>query len=79
MAAAFGESLVFDLDHRGPGALKVTHGALGVERIAKARVGIDDDRDVHPVGDVGQGLRHFGGGRQADVRAAQAGIGDRCP
>ena len=51
MAAALGEVLIFDLDRVGAGALEHPHGALDVERIAVAGVGIDDQRHPNPVAD----------------------------
>ena len=67
MAAAFGKGLVFDLQHGSACLLESAHGAHGVERVAEAGVGVDDDRNAHALGDAGQGVGHFGGGGQADV------------
>jgi hypothetical protein len=44
VAAALGEALVLQLDHRGAGALEAAHRALHVQRIAEAGVGVDDHR-----------------------------------
>ncbi|MNS99289.1 hypothetical protein D3C72_1336880 [compost metagenome] len=76
MAAALGKGLVFQLDHRGARAFKAAHRALRVQRIAKARVGIHDDRRGHALGDPRQRVLHFRIGGQADVRAPQPGVGD---
>jgi hypothetical protein len=40
VAAALGADLVFELDAVGAGALQGAHGVVGVERVAKAGVGI---------------------------------------
>ena len=42
MAAALGKVLVLELDRVGAGALELAHGALDVERVAVAGVGVDD-------------------------------------
>jgi hypothetical protein len=76
VAAAFGEALVFQLDHRGAGALEGTHRALRVQRIAEAGVGVDDHRQRHALGDARQRVFHLGGGGQPDVGAAQPRVGD---
>ena len=77
MAAALGKGLVFNLQHGGAGLLESAHGAHGVERVAKAGVGVHDDRNADALGDAGQGVGHFGGGGQADVGAAQPRVGNR--
>ena len=77
MAAAFGKGLVFDLQHGSACLLESAHGAHGVERVAEAGVGVDDDRNAHALGDAGQAVSHFGGGGQANVRATQARVGNR--
>ena len=76
MAAALGEGLVFQLNHGGARTFKFAHGALRVQRIAKARVRIHDHGQAHAIGDVGQGACHFGGCGQANVGAPEQGIGD---
>jgi len=78
MAAAFGEGLVFQLNHGRTRALKTLHRAHDVKRIAKSGVGIDDDRQAHALGDAGKGVSHFGVGGQAYVGAAQPGVGNGC-
>jgi hypothetical protein len=71
VAAAFGKGLVFDLKHGGAGLLKSAYRAHGVERIAKAGVGVDDDRNAHALGDPGQAVSHLGGGGEADLAIAR--------
>ena len=74
--AALGKALVLNLDHGGACALKAAHGALGVEGVAEAGVGIDDDGRAHALGDAGQGVFHLGVGGQAHVGAAQPRVGN---
>ena len=69
--------MVFQLHHGGPGALKAAHRALHVQGIAKAGVAVHDHRRAHPLGDAGQRVLHLAEGGQADVGAAQPGVGDR--
>ncbi|MNV56391.1 hypothetical protein D3C71_1486710 [compost metagenome] len=76
VAAALGKGLVFQLDHGRARPLEAAHGALRVQRIAKAGIGIDDDGRGHPFGNAGQRVFDLGVRGQADVRAAQARIGD---
>jgi hypothetical protein len=77
VAAALGEGLVLELDHGRTGALEAAHRALHVERVAEAGVGVDDHRHAHAFGDARQRLLDFREGRQADVAAAEPGVGDR--
>ena len=74
--ATLGKALVLNLDHGGACALKAAHGALGVECVAKARVGVADDGRAHALGDAGQGVFHLGVGGQAHVGAAQPRVGN---
>ena len=76
MAATLGEGLVFNLNHGGTRTFKVAHRALHVEGIPKARIGIHNDWHAHAVGDIGQCVGHLAGCGQANVRAAQAGVGN---
>jgi hypothetical protein len=76
VAAALGKGLVFELNHGRTGALEGAHRALGVQGVAKAGIGIDDHRQLHPLGDAREAVSHLGGGGQADIGAAQSGVGD---
>ena len=76
MAAALGEILVLDLDRVRAGALEQAHGALDIERIAIAGVGIDDEMGAHAVADQRDRFDHLVHAHQADVRAAEPRIGD---
>lgn len=49
MSAAFRETLVLELDHRGAGALEIAHSALYIERVAEPRVTIDNDARANTV------------------------------
>src|SRR3972149_5028354 len=44
--AALGEDLVLEHDRRGPGALQLTDGSPDVERVAIARIGVYQDRNL---------------------------------
>ena len=57
MAAALGKILVLELDRVGAGALEQAHGALHIERVAIAGVGIDDQMGADAVADQRDGLR----------------------
>ncbi len=76
MPTALGKALVFQLDHGRARALKAAHGALHIQRVAKAGVGIDDDGRGHPLSDARQRVLHLGKGGQANVGAGQARVGD---
>ena len=76
MAAALGEILILDLDGVGPGTLQQPHGALDIECIAVAGVGIDDEVRVDTVSDQRHGIDHLAQADQTDIRAPQSGIGD---
>jgi hypothetical protein len=67
VAAAFRESLVFQLQHGRACALEAAHRALHVQRVAVAGVGVNDDGQLHPFSDARQHLGGFGGGGQAHV------------
>ena len=77
MTAAFGKCLIFNLNHGSACTLKIAHGTLRVECIAKAGIGIDYHGQCNTVSDVRQGLRHFCGRGEANVRATQTRIGNR--
>ena len=70
VAAALGKTLIFNLHHGCASTLKTAHGALGVERVAKAGVGIHDDGRAHALGDAGQRVFNLGVSGQSHVRAA---------
>jgi len=46
MAATLGELLIFEVQPRGAGVFKESHGAFDVERLAEASVGIAQERSV---------------------------------
>ena len=76
MAAALGEVLVLELDGVGAGALEQTHGALDIERIAVAGVGVDDEMRADAVADQRQRLDHLAHADEADVGPAEPRVGD---
>ncbi len=75
--AALGIALVLDLQRGGAGAFVDPHGALGVQRVAEAVVGVDDHRQVGAVADQRHRVGHLRERGQADIGPAQPGIGDR--
>ena len=77
MAAALGKLLVLELDRAGAGALEQPHGALDVERVAVAGVGVDDQMGVDAVADQRDGVDDLAHGDEADVGAAEPRVGDR--
>ena len=54
MTAALRKGLIFQLNHRGPGALEASHGTFDVEGVAEAGIGVDDHGNVDA---LGNGLR----------------------
>ena len=76
MAAALGKVLVLELDGIGAGALEQAHGALDIERVAVAGIGIDHEMRRHAVADQADGLDHLAHADQPDVGAAEPRIGD---
>jgi hypothetical protein len=81
MAATFGEVLILNLDGTGAGAFQKAHGALDVERVAVAGVGVDDEMSADPVADERDRLHDFVHADEADVgppepRIGNAGAGD---
>ena len=76
MAAALGEVLVLELDRGGAGALELADGAMDVQRVAVAGVGVDDQVRGHAVADQRQRLGHLGHGDEPDVRPAEPRVGD---
>jgi hypothetical protein len=54
VAAALGADLVFELNAVGTGTLQRAHGVVGVDGVAKAGVGIDQQRHFHGVADAGR-------------------------
>ena len=78
VAATLREALVFELHHRGAGALEAAHGALHIQRIAEAGVGVDDHRQLDAVSDSREGVLHLAVGRQAHVRTTEPRVRDQC-
>ena len=76
MAATFGDGLVLELDSAGAGAFEDAHGALDVQRIAIAGVGVHDQRRLDALADMGQRIGHLAHGHETDVGAPELGIGD---
>ena len=60
----------------GAGALEQAHGALHVERIAEARVDVDDERQGADVADPRRGLGELGHGQEPEVGHAELRVGD---
>jgi hypothetical protein len=91
VAAFLRADLVFELDRVGAGALQRAHRVAHIERIAEARIGIDDERQVHGVAnprrvfgdlvqaheaEIGQAERHVRHARAGDVERLETRIGD---
>ncbi len=76
VSAPFGRGLVLELQRTGAGAFVHAGGALNVEGVAEAVVGVHHHRQVDAVADQRHGLGHLGRGCQADVGPAEAGVGD---
>ena len=76
MTAALGKVLILDLDRVGAGALQKAHGALHIERIAVAGVGVDNEMCADAVADQRDGLHHLAHPDQADIGTAEPRIGD---
>jgi hypothetical protein len=60
VAAAPGKRLVLEVEGQDPGALEGVGGALGVQRIGIAVVGVGDDRDTDGIEDLLQPLGDLG-------------------
>ena len=58
MAAALRLLLVFDMNGRDTGALHLAHGARDVERAAKARIDVDEQRQLGRRGHAPRVLEH---------------------
>ena len=78
MPAALGADLVFELDAVGPRALQHPHRVVGVERVAKAGVGIDDERQVHRVADARRVVGNVGEAHEGLVGQAEPHVGHAC-
>ena len=76
MAAALGKVLVLDLDRVGAGAFEQPHGALDIERVTVAGVGVDDEMGGDAVADQRDGIGDFAHADEADVRPPEPRIGD---
>ena len=76
MAAALGEFLVLELDRVGAGALQHLDRAGGVDRVAEAGIGIDDERQGDGFAHGGDVLGELGEGQQPDIGRAQEAVGD---
>jgi hypothetical protein len=76
VAALLGKYLVLDLQSRRAGALEHAHGAHHVDGIAEPRIGIDDQRQRHGVGNRGHRVGDLGEGGEADVGRTQVHVGD---
>jgi hypothetical protein len=79
--ASLRRNLVFELDAVGARALQGAHCVVGVEGIAKAGVGVHDQRQLHGVADAGGvvgdvGEAHEGLVGQAEPHVGNASAGD---
>ena len=79
MAAALRKALIFQLNRRGPGAFQQPHGALHVQRVAEAGIGVHHHRQRHPVAHPRAHIRRLGHGHQPDIGRAELGVGDGGP
>src|ERR1039457_5137965 len=77
MAAAFGKTLILDLNRLRTRLFQQPHRALDIERIAVTGIRIDDEISIHAIADQRYGLDHFRDADQPDVRPPQPRIGDR--
>jgi hypothetical protein len=77
VAASLRPDLVLQEAAGGPGGDQLDDGAVGVQRVAVAGVGVDDDRDRHAQADPPGTVDHLGLGQQAEVGLADGGGGDR--
>ena len=64
------KNLIFKMHGRRARRLVLPHGALGVDGVAVARIGVGDHRNPHGVGDVAQIADHFRHAGKAHVRQA---------
>jgi hypothetical protein len=76
MAAALREDLVLELDPRRAGALQHSDRADHVERVAEARVGVDEERDRDRVGHGRDMVHDLGKRGEPDVGRAEMHVGD---
>jgi hypothetical protein len=76
VSAFLRENLILDLQGGGAGALEEANGALHVERVAEARVDVDDERQRADVADPRGGLGDLGRSQQPDVRHAELRVRD---
>ena len=75
----FGKRLVLDLDRIRAGALEQAHRARHVERIAVAGIRIDDEMAANAIADQSNRVGHLAHRNEADVGAAEPGIGNAGP
>ena len=73
MAAALGHHLIFEHDAGKAGAGVALHGALDIERVAKAGVAIADQRDRDRRAKIAALIEQFPIGNQAGIRQTKAG------
>lgn len=74
MAALLGHDLVLELNDGDAGLLILADGALHVDSVAEAGVGVGDDEGVAgSFHGVGSAHDHFAHGHQADVGLAEVG------
>ena len=76
MAAFLGKNLVLDLQPGRASTLQHAHGAHHVDGIAEPRVGIDDQRQRHRVGNGGDRVGDLRKRGEADVGRTQVHVGD---
>ena len=74
-AAFLGEHLVFDVDARDAGRFVFADGALDVQGVAVAGVGVADHGDVHRSGDIFGVGDHLSHGQQSHVGKPPLGGG----
>jgi hypothetical protein len=71
MAAFLRHNLIFELNRIGARALQRAYRMTHVERIAEARVRIDDKRQVHCIANARRMLRDFREAHEAEIRHAE--------
>ena len=77
MTATLGKILVLELDRARSRALEQPHGARHIERVAIARVSIDDQVGVDAVANHAHGLDDLAHAHETDVGPAEPRIRDR--
>src|ERR1700723_596042 len=79
VTAPFGRTLVFDLNRTGARLLQNANRAGDVDRVAKTRVDVDDQRQVDHTPDGHHMIGYLAQVHKAKVRQAKVHIGESSP